>query len=315
MLLLSIGLMSLAFFLPNPKVADPLAVGVGIWPGSETLIMARERGLLPPAQAHLMEVTWDSAGGRALANKVLDAAVFSLDEVLRMRESGQDVRVVLVLDQSLSADALVGRPGIGSVEALRGKRVGVDPRAAGMFLLVSALEKNRMKTADVVVVPTSPPDMAGALANGEVEAAVMTEPWLGRTVEGGASMLFQSQEAAVPLTRVLAARTDALARHSQQIAALVEAHFALLGELRKEGTSPGREAVFRRERTDSVAFSRSLLGIHSLNLEENRKMLSTAEPALPDMGAEVEKVLRRTGLLSRPLTERTWVDDGFLPKP
>jgi NitT/TauT family transport system substrate-binding protein len=88
-------LLAVAAWLPQRARPDPLTVAVGLWPGSETLLLARERGLLPLDHVQLVEMTWASATMRAFGNGVVDAAVLSLDEVMRLRESHLDLRVAM----------------------------------------------------------------------------------------------------------------------------------------------------------------------------------------------------------------------------
>lgn len=316
MLLLAIALFVLSFLVPKPDSREPLAVAIGVWPGAETLVLARERRLLPADQVKLVEMTWDSAGMRALGNRVVDAAVLSLDEVLRLRESGYDVRVVLVFDQSLGGDAILARPEVKSVGDLRGKRVGVDIRAAGMFLLAAALEKHGLSSADVTAVPMGTQDMGDALSAGEVDAIVSVEPWLTQVRAAGVDVLFESRELTPPVTRVLVTFSDVVRAQQTRLALLVKAHFDLLKVLQRgDPAEPGINVVARRERTDAAGFQHSLQQIRLVDLDQNRKWLGKNDTDLKRMAGEVERVMIRAGLLHGSIEASDWTDDTFLPRP
>lgn len=316
MLVLAMSLAALPLLVRGPESVEPLAVAIGVWPGAETLVVARERGLLPADDVTLVEMTWDSAGVRALGNRVVDAAVLSLDEVQRLRESGYEVRVVLVFDQSMSGDALLAGAEVGSVAGLRGKRVGVDLKAAGMWLLAAALEAHGMGLQDVTAVPMSPQDMGDALAARKVDAIVSVEPWLARVKSGGLNVLFESREAVVPVTRVLVTFADVAKAQRARLAKLVKAHFEMLKIVQSSAESePGLEVVLRRERTDAAGFRRSLGGLRWMSLDENRQWLRRGDTTLKRMGGEVEQRMRAAGLIQGQVRSVEWTDDSFLPAP
>ena len=132
------ALLALAVILPHRERFEPMRVAVGIWPGAETLVLAREHGLLPENRFRLMELTWASAIRRAFDNGVVDAAVLSFDSAVRLLEQGEALRVIYVMDESQGADAVLVRDETTAVEDLRGKRVGVDLLGVGRHLLAAA---------------------------------------------------------------------------------------------------------------------------------------------------------------------------------
>lgn len=95
LLLLVVGM---AF--PRTERKQRVRVAPGTWPGAETLLLANDLNKLPASRFQVIEIPWSSAVMRALGNGAADVAVVTLDSVLRMRESGQKLRVLMVLDQS-----------------------------------------------------------------------------------------------------------------------------------------------------------------------------------------------------------------------
>lgn len=302
-----------AWMIPRKDRADAMAVAIGVWPGTETLVMARERGMFPAERIRLVEMTWDSAGVRAMTNKAVDGAVLSLDEVLRLREGGHDLRVVLVFDQSLTGDAILSRT--STLSDLRGKRIGVDVRAAGVYLLTAALAKSGLTLNDVTLVPMSPPDMAESFEMGAVDAVVCLAPWLPDIQSKGATSVFKSEEAPVPITRVLVMRGDALHAYDREIRLLIRAHFSLLDDLRSLSASPGRDAVLRREQVDAKQFIQSLKGLRLIGLDENRSLLGGQSPGIEAMARKVEAVMLGAEQLSGPSNDNPWFDASFFPAP
>ncbi len=61
----------------------------------------------------------------------LDLAGLTLDEALLLAQEGVPIAVIWVLNTSAGADALLAKPGITTLDALRGKRIGVEQTAVG----------------------------------------------------------------------------------------------------------------------------------------------------------------------------------------
>lgn len=313
--LVSLIILVAVVMTPDWKRSETFSIAVGVWPGMETLVLARERGLLDSERVKLVEVTWDSAGARALENRAVEAAVLTLDEALRLRESGHDIRVVLVFDQSLSGDAIVARAGIQSIPELRGRRVGVDLRAAEMFLLAAALKQHGMTAGDLNIVPISPPDMPAALSGGDVDAVVCANPWLVPAKSaGGAVTLFEARDVGIPWLRVLVIRHEAGANHREAIEKVARAHFDLIEDLKAGREIAGLEAVLRRERTDRAGLQSMLRAIQLLGREDNQRLLDGGDADLIRVGRDLEVTLRSAGQLKEDMPAGSWVDASYLPK-
>ena len=116
------------FLVGEVVVAEPLAVGTNVWPGYEPLYLARNLGYYNDS-IRLVEYSSATEVLRAIRNKLIDVATLTLDEVLLLRQSGVDVRSVLVTDISNGGDVIVARPGIETLADLKGRKVGVESTA------------------------------------------------------------------------------------------------------------------------------------------------------------------------------------------
>ncbi|HKW38695.1 MAG TPA: ABC transporter substrate-binding protein, partial [Burkholderiales bacterium] len=171
-----------------------LRVGTNVWIGCEPLYLARELGLMNPRTIQLVEYPSASEVLRAFRNEAIDAMVISLDELYGLASEGLKPRVVLVVDVSHGADAVVGRAGMRSMKDLKGRRVAVESGALGAFVLSRALALNGMQASDVKLVQLESNEQPGAFEKGQVDAAVTFDPYRGELLRAGAVSLFDSTQ-------------------------------------------------------------------------------------------------------------------------
>ena len=86
-------------------------------------------------------------------------------------------QVVMQLDWSRGADAVVAKRGINKVNDLKGKKVAVTPSTPSQTLLLFMLEAANLKTTDIEMVEVpSASDAETAFKSGKVDAAVVWDP-------------------------------------------------------------------------------------------------------------------------------------------
>ena len=95
-----------------------------------------------------------------------------------MVAAGLPVKIVTLLDFSLSADAIVAGKDIASVADLKGKQVAFEEGTTSDILLNYALASHGMTLADIEPVPMPAADAGSALIAGRVPAAVTYEPYI-----------------------------------------------------------------------------------------------------------------------------------------
>lgn len=310
-MLAAIALLGVAAVLPRGGKQGPLKVALDVWPGVETLIAARERGMLPRTRVHLIDMSWPSAMMRALGNEVVDAAVLSLDDVLRLREGGHEVWVVMVMDVSEGADVVIGSEHVASLAELRGKRVGLDLRSSAMVLLQSALTSAKIDDSEVELVPLSPSEAGGALAEGQVDAVVLADPWAMRVQRVGVRRLFDSKQLRIPLYRVLVVSGKAMKEHQAELRLLLDAHFVIGKELKLAADPEAWEMAQRRERLSLADFQHSLRRVRLLGRDANEHLLKK-DGALAAQAKELEQFMREAGLLEELPNQMPWLNGSLL---
>lgn len=301
-------LLLVTVLMPPAEKKQRVRIAPGLWPGSEALLLAHTQKKLPADQFQMIELPWSSAVMRALGNGAADVAVVPLDNVLRMREAGQQLRVLMVLDQSAGADAVMARTEIKDVPGLRGKRVGVDIRGVGAYLLVNALEEAGMTLRDIQMVPLIQPEMEDALRSDKVEAVVVAEPWLTRLRQDDLHCVYDSNQLKTPILRLIATTEQTWQSSRDKLTTLLQLYASMTRLVRSGKPFDGMQAILRREKISASEFAACLDRMRPLDAGENSAMLAGATPKLVRMAAQIEDQMIRHGLLRSRPAGADWID-------
>ncbi len=282
---------SLALAAPGCGPApEPLRVGVLVWPPFELPLVAMELGWLPERQVRLLDFQSPADLVRALERGQVDAATLTLDYLPRLA-ADTATRIVFVVDRSLGGDALVARPDVPTLAALRGRRVALEPGELGRRVLEAALAAGGLAPEDVTLVPVDIGEHVGAWQDGRADAFVTYEPSRSRLVALGGRELYSSEEMPHPIVDVLVTRSDAVARHRRAFQALVAAWLRAAEHLGRDSVAVARLAA-RREQLPPEAWLATLRGIRFVPLGENRALLGGRDGALLE---ELRRLLTRHG--------------------
>lgn len=304
-LLCAVVLLAASFF-PYQEKKGRLRVVPGLWPVSEALLVAGDLQILPPNHFQIIEIPWSSAVARAFGSGAADVAVVTLDGVLRMREAGQKLKVLMVLGESAGADAILARQDIRQLQDLKGKRVGYE-RSAGSYLLVNALESAGLTQKDIESIPMFQSEMEPALQGRQVDAVVVSEPWLTKLSREGTHNLYDSSQLKVPILYLLVASDRACMSSREELLSLLKVQAEMAEKMWSGKPFQGMDSVLRRENLKAEEFASCLGRLRPLNKAENAKMLKL----LPQLSLQMEEQMIRTGIfMSRPGSSK-WIDSSF----
>jgi NitT/TauT family transport system substrate-binding protein len=290
-------LLALGACVREPESA--LRIGTNVWIGCEPLYLARELGLMNPKMVQLVEYPSASEVLRAFRNEAIDAMVISLDELYGLASEGLKPRVVLVVDVSHGADAVVGRPGMKSMKDLRGRRVAVESGALGAFVLSRALTLSGMQASDVKVVQLESNEQPSAFEKGQVDAAVTFDPYRGELLRAGAVSLFDSTQIPGEIVDLVAVRMGVLETQPKAIRAMLTGWLGAIDYLKRQPQDAARRMGIRQQ-TTGEQFLKALQGLHIPSREENLKMLGGPRPELAVTGSRLRDLMLEAKLLRAP---------------
>jgi len=277
-----------------------LRIGTNVWIGCEPLYLARELGRLDPKVVQLVEYPSASEVMRAFRNQAIDGMVISLDELFGLAADGLQPRIILVVDVSHGADAIVGRASMRSMKDLKGKRVAVESGALGAYVLSRALALNGMRASDVKAVPLESNEQPGAFQKGQVDAAVTFDPYRDQLLRAGAKTLFDSTQIPGEIVDLVAVRAGVLDQQPKAVQALLSGWLAAIAYLKREPQDAARRMGIRQQ-TTGEQFLKALKGLHIPSREENLKMLGGTKPELAMSGRRLMALMLEAKLLRAPL--------------
>jgi NitT/TauT family transport system substrate-binding protein len=298
-------LLSLAVFLgcdiPSARVFH---VCTNQWPGYEPLYLARSLGYFNDNEVRLVEYSSASDCMRAFGNGTVEAAGLTLDEALQLAEDGIAVKIILVMDFSNGADALLARPEIRTLGGLKGRRVGVENTATGAYVLHRALQKGGLRLEDVSVVPTIVAEHERAYLSGRIDAVVTFEPVRTYLKTAGMHELFSSREIPGEIIDVLIVERDCAERFPREVASLHSAWHRALEYLRAN-PKDATERMAPRAKLSPAEFRNTLEDIRFPAPAENHKLLAGDSPGLLIPMRQLVETMVSHKLLRRPVAVKS----------
>lgn len=287
-----------------------MRIGSIVFPGYETLFLARELGLLDERRVRLVELLANTDTLRALAAGQLEAAALTLDELMTARADGVDLRVVLVFDESAGADVVLAKAPI-TLQTLQGKRVAVEDGAMGAVMLSALLKAAGLTPDQIQKVPMTLDRSEALFQSSAVDAVVTAEPWAARLEKAGARRIFDSKAIPGRIVDVLAVRAIALQTFGSTLRYLLVGHFAAQKVLR-ESISRAAPLMAARLQTPVAEVASLYRGLQLPELEKNRAMLAR-DGAIDRTARELQLVMLEAGLLPASSLAEAVADSSYLP--
>jgi len=308
---LSLGILAIAVTGCPQKPSSPLRVGTNLWPGYETLHLAKNLGYYDQENLKLVDYPSGTEEVRAYRNGEIEGAGLSIDQALVLAATQGDVKIIAVMDVSDGGDVILGKPEITNIKALKGKRVGVESTSLGAYFLARALEKNGLSPKDVQIVSLELTEHERAYKEGKVDAVVTFGPARVKLLAAGAKLLFDSSQIPGEIVDILVVRQSAIDNSAKDIQALVNGRFRALDYLNKNPQEAAARIAPRTQVTPEQILD-AFKGLRQPDLAENQKLLDQSNPALINGMRGLVKVMVGNKLLSKEIDPALILDDRFV---
>lgn len=288
----------------------PLRVGLNIWPGFETLYLARSLGYYNKTPIRLVDYPSGTEVVRAYRNGEIEAAGLSLDEALVLAATDPDVRIAVLMDFSSGEDVILAKPEIKNLPDLKRRRVGVESTALGAFVITRALRKVGMSPKDVQIVSLQVSEHERAFKEGKIDAVVTFGPPRAKLLAAGAKVLFDSSQIPGEIVDVLVVRR-AIQSGGKAVQTLVNGRFRALEYLQKN-PQEAASRIAPRTGVTPEQFLESLKGLRQPNLAENQRLLSKTDPTLQRSIKLLAEIMLENNLLPKAVDTEPLLDDRFV---
>ena len=139
---------------------------------------------------------------------------------------GIDVKAVYISGAAGEDEALVVRNGSGieSLKDLKGKRLAAAPVSTDHFMLLSTLKQEGIKPDEATVLAIPQPEIVAGWTRGDIDAAFVWDPALGKLQESGKVILTakQAAERGAVTFGALVATADLVKEHSDFVQKFVK---------------------------------------------------------------------------------------------
>lgn len=295
----------------QPK--EKLKVGSNIWPGYESLYLARESGFLTDQHIELVELPNATRVIQAFQSGDLDVAGLTLDEYLTLLARGYKARIITIMDYSEGADVLITRPEIQSLQQLEGAVIVLEKTAVGAILLQGALDSVSLTVGQVTLKNAPVNQHDNRWQNPEVDAIVTFEPVRSRLLEAGGKVLFDSRQIPGRIVDVLVASENSLNSKPEQIRHLLNGHFRALSMM-MSAPDKAAEIMSVRLKTPPDKVWQLFEGLHIPGLQENRYLLESSLPDTLKRTEALKQLMLESDLLSRDITiDASLFNASYLP--
>ncbi|WP_045836423.1 ABC transporter substrate-binding protein [Hyphomicrobium sp. 99] len=163
----------------------------------------------------------------ALQSGGIQGAMYTYDQVINLVANGNAYRVVMPIDYSNGADALVAEKSIKSLADLKGKKVAYPFATCDNLLVAFALQQAGLTEADVEGLDTTPENVAAALMGGAVAGATY-EPNVSKILKldanGGYHALYTSASAPGLITDILYFSTDYIEKKPKAVEGVIKGY-------------------------------------------------------------------------------------------
>lgn len=288
---------------PSSDSGRPLRIGYSPWPGWFLWAIVKEKNLFAKhgANAELVWFPVYSDSLQALATGQIDGNSQTLSDTLAPASKGIPLQVVLVNDNSAGGDGLVARQGITRVQDLQGKMVATELGTVDHLLLLVALDRAGLTEKDIRFVNMTVNDAGPAFIAGQLDAAVLWEPFLSKAVRSGkGQILFSSKDTPGLIPDLLVFKAEVVQERPEDVRRVLRAWFDALSFLQAH-TDEALGIMARAAEMPLDEYRTLMASVKIFSLQDNVHAFTRADDwtYLGYTGRKTAEFLKGVGMLDR----------------
>jgi NitT/TauT family transport system substrate-binding protein len=227
---LATGLLAASLLVaPAAQAVENFKLGTVVWIGygpfyvAEALDLYKKYGL----SVKLQFMNDPGLLPAALASHSVDGAMLTYDQVIGSDAKGLKQKVVMPIDFSDGADAIVATSDVKTVAAFKGKKIAYNPLSPSDFLLSYALQSHGLSDKDISSVNMTPEAIPGAMVSGSLPIGVTYEPNVSQILSAGKGkfhVIYSSHDAPGLIADVLVFDQSFIDAHPAEVKSILHAY-------------------------------------------------------------------------------------------
>lgn len=285
------------------KNSAPIRIGINAWPGYEFLYLAQEKGFFEKEGVNVRIVEFNSLadGRRAYERGQLDGLACTLIEHIQILDSSnRSPKITIVADYSNGADVILANQSIGSIQDLKGARIGLEVDSLGVFMLARVLDNAGLTLSDVEVKPLDQISIESAFCSNELDVAITYPPAsLNMQKSCQANPIFSSADIPEEIVDIVVLEESVFKGRPEDVNAIIQAFFNAQ-RWAYENPDEAFTLMGAREGISSEEFGKSLSDGIFIAKASDQKHFFDANGPLKNALEHCEKILRETNQLRNP---------------
>jgi len=266
---------------PAPAGPKPLRIAYSDWPGWTAFEVGIQKGWFKEAGVDVVFSWFDYLPSLdAFSAGKVDAVLVTNGDALVTGANGAKSKIIFLTDYSNGNDQVIGKAGVKTFTALKGKKVGLELTLVEHLLFLKALEKFKMKPDDVTLVNFPTNETPQALSSGQVSAVAAWYPVSAqaRKAVAGSTPLFTSADVPGLIYDTLAVNPAILAQRHDDWVKVTKVWYRIADFVRDPKTQAEASAIMAAKVGVKAAdYAANIPGTYFLSLAEAKKRYQKGE--------------------------------------
>jgi NitT/TauT family transport system substrate-binding protein len=316
MLAVTVAMLSILSGCQPQKTSKVYRIGLGPWIGFGPLYLAREKGFFQEVgiKPELTVITGLAERNSALKSGKVDALAAPVDYFVLSAGNHLQTKTVMAIDESVGGDGIVAKKTIKSFKDLRGKKVAFQRGLPSEFFLRALLQKNGMSLEDLKTVDMETAQAGAAFIAGQIDAAVVWEPWLTKAREkGNGYVLASTKEYPNLIVDCLAFNESVVAKSPEDVQKIVNVVLKAITYWEKNPEEANKIMAPFFD-IDAAKYAAILSGAKFTNLTRNREYFGTKDKPGPifEVAKQASDIWLKAGVIKTSTNPDSIISTDFI---
>lgn len=300
----------------NTGAARTYRIGIGPWVGFGPLYLAQEKGFFKEAgvNVELSVLTGIAERNSALKSGRIDALAAPVDYFVLSAGNRLETVTVMAIDESVGGDGIVANKSVRKFEDLRGKNLAFQRGLPSEFFLRALLQQHGVRLEEIRTVDMETAQAGAAFIAGQVDAAVVWEPWLTKARdEGGGHILASTREFPDLIVDCLGFNADVVARSPEDVQKIVGAIFRAI-DYWKQNPDEANRIMAPHFQVGAAKYADILTGLKFCDLARNRAYFGAggAQGPIHNVARRASDIWQEAKVIGAPVQPDSIISTDFV---